>query len=197
MDPQGRPAFLAEWEDAAAEGKTPKLEEGWEEPFVKEWLTLPPRLADKDLRGVMYVSREHAPIMTPEDRLSSDGAALLAALLEQPDMASALKSRLTPLPRLEIAIIMDRLLEVARQEQDWGVPAILDACLTVAEMDPTQGARLGVFLSERPPIQLKANVVPKIAGYAWTETAWRAWEQNSKVGQPVKRAIEAERKRTT
>lgn len=197
MDPQGRPVFLAEWEDAAAEGKTLKLEEGWEEPFVKEWLTLPPRLADKDLRGVMYVSREHAPIMTPEDRLSSDGAALLAALLEQPDMASALKSRLTPLPRLEIAIIMDRLLEVARQEQEWGVPAILDACLTVAEMDPTQGARLGVFLSERPPIQLKASVVPKIAGYAWTETAWRAWEQNSKVSQPVKRAIEAQRKRTT
>jgi len=197
MDPQGRPAFLAEWEDAAAEGKTLKLEEGWAEPFIMEWLTLPPRLADKDLRGVMYVSREHAPIMTPEDRLSSDGAALLAALLEQPDMASALKDRLTALPRLEIAIIMDRLLEVARQEQEWGVPAILDACLTVAEIEPTQGARLGAFLSERPPIQVKANVVPKIAGYAWTETAWQAWEKNSKVGQPVKRAIEAERKRTS
>jgi predicted KAP-like P-loop ATPase len=193
MDPQGKPGFLSEWEEAAAEGKTLKADEGWDEPFIMEWLTLPPRLADKDLRGVMYVSREHAPIMTPEDRLSSEGATLLSALLEQPDMASTLKNRLTALPRLEIAIVMDRLLDAAHQEQEWGVPAILDACLTVAEVEPTQGSRLAAFLSERPPTQIKPNVVPKIEGNPWTETVWQAWEGNSQVSRPVKSAIKARR----
>lgn len=191
--PQGRPAFLAEWEEAAHTGKELKLDEAWEEPFIKEWLALPPRLADKDLRGVLYVSREHAPIMTPEDRLSSEGAALLAALLTHPDMASELVDRLKLLPRAEIAVIMDRLLDAARQEQEWGVPPILDACLVVAETEPTQGARLATFLAERPPTQIKANIVPKTAGNAWTETVWGAWEKNSKVIKPVKDAIKARR----
>jgi hypothetical protein len=61
----------------------------------------------------------------------SEGAELLEALLAQPDMASAVKSRLEKISRAEIAVIMDRLLDAARQEQEWGAPAILDACLVV------------------------------------------------------------------
>jgi predicted KAP-like P-loop ATPase len=192
-NPQGKPELLSEWEEDAHAGKPLKLEEAWEDPFIKEWLTLPPRLADKDLRGVLYVSREHAPIMTPEDRLSSEGAALLAGLLEHPDMASDLAGRLKALPRVEIAVIMDRLLDAARQEQEWGVPPILDACLVISEIEAAQGMRLAAFLSERPPIQIKANVVPKIAGNPWTEKVWRSWEQNSQVSRPVKNAIKARR----
>lgn len=191
--PQGRPVFLAEWEEAANTGKELKLEEAWEEPFIKEWLALPPRLADKDLRGVLYVSREHAPVMTPEDRLSSDGAALLVALLTHPDMASELVDRLKLLPRAELGVIMDRLLDAARQEQEWGAPPILDACLVVSEAEPTQGVRLAAFLVERPPTQIKANIVPKTAGNPWTETVWAAWEKNSKIIRPVKDAIKARR----
>jgi predicted KAP-like P-loop ATPase len=191
--PQGRPAFLAEWEETAHAGKELKLDGAWEEPFIKEWLALPPRLADKDLRGVLYVSREHAPIMTPEDRLSSEGATLLAALLAHPDMASELVDRLKVLPRAETAVIMDRLLDAARQEQEWGAPPILEACLVVSAAEPTQGARLATFLAERPPTQIKANIVPKIAGNAWTETVWVTWEKNPAVIKPVKDAIKARR----
>lgn len=193
VDPQGRAAFLGEWEEAAHAGREFKLDEAWEEPFVREWLTLPPRLADKDMRGVLYVGREHAPIMTAQDRLSSEGAGLLAALLEHPDMASELMARLRTLPRVETSVIMDRLLDVARQEQEWGVPPILDGCLAVAQAEPTQGSRLAAFLSERPPTQIKANIVPKIAGYDWTETVWGAWEKNPRVSRPVKNAIKARR----
>lgn len=191
--PQGKPSLLAEWEESAHTGQSLELKDEWDEPFFREWLTLPPRLADKDLRGVLYVSREHAPIMTPEDRLSSDGAAVLAALLAHPDMASGLKEKLTALPRVEIPLIMDRLLDAAHEEQQWGVPAILDACLTVADLDTAQGDRLAGFLSERPPAQIQANVVPKISGYPWTERVWTAWEKNAGVSRPVKRAIEARR----
>lgn len=192
-DGQGRPTFLAPWEKAAHQGETFELQKPWEDPFTREWLALPPRLADKDLRGVLYVSREHAPLITPEDRLSSEGAELLEALLSQPDMAAELKVRLEKIARAEIGVIMDRLLETALQQQEWGVPPILDACLVVGEVDVTQGARLASFLADRPGTQIKPNIVPKIMGYPWTETVWARWEGNSKVAKPVKDAIKAKR----
>ena len=102
---------------------------------------VPPLLADQDLRGALYVSREHAPLITPEGRLSSEAAELLTALLEHPDMAAGLKDRLTRVSRAEITVVMDRLLDRARQVQEWGVPPILEACLVVSEADPPQGAR--------------------------------------------------------
>lgn len=185
---EGKPAFLAEWEEAANAGDALELQPPWNAPFVQEWLTLPPRLADLDLRGALYVSREHAPLITPEDRLSSGAAELLTALLEHPDMAAGLKDRLAQVSRAEITVIMDRLLDRARQEQEWGVPPILEACLVVSEADPPQGARLAAFLKERPPAQIRPNIVPKIGDQPWAAGVLGAWERSA-VSRPVKNAI--------
>lgn len=68
----GKPALLSEWEEKANAGQALQLAPPWDDPFIQEWLTLPPRIADRDLRGVLYVSREHAPLITPQDRLSSE-----------------------------------------------------------------------------------------------------------------------------
>ena len=190
---EGKPAFLADWEEKANAGRELELRAPWDDPFVREWLTLPPRLADRDLRGVLYVSREHAPLITPEDRLSSEGADLLTALLQHPDMAASLKDRLTKVPRSEITVIVDRLLDRARQEQEWGVPHILEALLVTAEADPPQGARLAAFLSERPITQVKPNIVPKIADEPWARSVLEKWEAAAGVSPPVKAAIRARR----
>lgn len=188
----GKPAFLAEWEEKANAGETLALSPPWDDAFVREWLTLPPRLADQDLRGALYVSREHAPLITPEDRLSSEAAELLAALLQHPDMAAGLEDRLTRVPRAEITIVMDRLLDRARQEQQWGVPPILEACLVVSEADPPQGLRLAAFLRERPPVQIQPNIVPKIGDQPWATGVLDAWD-GSAVSRPVKTAIKRQR----
>jgi predicted KAP-like P-loop ATPase len=189
----GKPAFLAEWEEKANAGKELVLQTPWDDPFILEWLTLPPQLADRDLRGVLYVSREHAPLISPQDRLSSESAELLTALLQQPDMAAELKVRLTKIPRTEITVIMDRLLDQARQEQEWGVPPILEACLVVAAADPPQGIRLAAFLSDRPIIQIKANIVPKIGDEPWASEVLAKWERTTGVSGPVKAAIKQRR----
>jgi predicted KAP-like P-loop ATPase len=186
---QGKPLFLAEWEEKATAGEKLELEAPWDDPFVREWLTLPPKLADRDLRGVLYVSREHAPLITPQDRLSSEAAELLSALLEHPDMAATLKDRLSKVPRTETTVIMDRLLDRARQEQEWGVPPILEACLAAAEADPAQGSRLAAFLTERPAAQIKANIVPKIADQPWAKGVLETWDKTAGVSAPVKAAI--------
>lgn len=185
---QGRPAILAEWEEKANAGNTLTLPVPWDEPFVREWLTLPPRLAEHDLRGVLYVSREHAPLITPEDRLSSDAAEVLVALLQEPEMAMSLKDRLVKISRSEITVIMDRLLDRARQEQEWGVPPILEACLVVAEADLPQGTRLAAFLADRPAAQIRPNIVPKISDQPWAHGVLNTWDR-SDVSRQVKMAI--------
>lgn len=185
---RGKPAFLGEWEQKANAGAKLELRPPWNEPFVQEWLTLWPNLADKDLRGALYVSREHAPLITPEDRLSSGAAELLAAMLEHPDMAAGIKDQLAGVPRAEIAVMMDRLLERAREEQEWGVPPILEACLVVAEVDPPQGPRLAALLRERPAAQIRPNIVPKIAGRSWAAEVLGAWSSGD-VSRQVKNAI--------
>jgi predicted KAP-like P-loop ATPase len=187
-DEDGKPRFLAEWEASAASGKDLNVPAPWDEGFVKEWLTLPPLLSDADLRGALYVSREHAPLITPEDRLSSEGADLLTALLKHPEVASGLKQRLQALPRLEMTVIMDRLLDKARQEQEWGVPPILEACLVVAAADPPQGQRLAAFLADRPASQIRPNIIPKIGDQPWAKTVFEEWNEEA-IDRPVKNAI--------
>ena len=123
-DTEGKPAFLKEWEEDATAGRELEMKAPWTSDFVKEWLVLSPPLHDTDLRGALYVSREHAPLITPEDRLSSDAAELLSALLDHPEVANTLKDRLTRVARIETTVMMDRLLERARKEQEWGAPPI-------------------------------------------------------------------------
>lgn len=185
----GHPTILAEWEEKAASGGAVELAAPWQGSFVQEWLTLPPALAKEDLRGALYVGREHSPLIMPEDRLSSDAADVLTGLLASPDMAGALKPRLAAISRPEIAIMMDRLLDRARQEQQWGVPEILEACLVVGEHDPAQGLRLASFLRDRPVAQIQASIVPKVNGQPWADSLFDHWLKQG-VGGPVKKAIQ-------
>ena len=189
IDAEGKAAFLKEWEEDAAAGRDLDLKEPWKDDFVREWLALSPPLHDVDLRGALYVSREHAPLITPEDRLSSDAAELLAAMLEHPEMSASLKDRLARVARIETTVIMDRLLERARKEQEWGAPAILTACIAVAEADPVQGPRLAAFLGDRPPQQIQPSIVPKIGDRPWARSVLDAWNSSTEVSRPVKNAI--------
>lgn len=190
-DEQGKPVLIAEWERKAKLGIDLGLSAPWDEPFLQEWLTLPPALADVDLRGALYVSREHAPLITPEDRLSSEAAELLAALLLHPEMAAKLKNRLIKLPRAEIGVIMDRLFERAHKEQEWGVPPILEACLAVGDADPPQGARLAAFLADRPVAQIKPSIVPKIGDQPWSKSVFAKWKESGQLSTVVSNAIKS------
>lgn len=196
-DDEGKPRFLAEMEQYARTSEELQLEQPWDEDasFVREWLTLDPRLADMDLRGVLYVSREHAPLITPEDRLSSEGSELLTAILHQPEMAEELHDQLVRLSTPEKTIIMDRLLAKAQQEQEWGTPAILDACLSLVAAEPAFGRRLAAFLTERPRTQITASIVPKIGDQTWSNEVLSKWQVDPGVRQPVKTAIAQQRKR--
>lgn len=187
-DKHGKPHMLGQWEADLKKGKALALPQPWDHSFVKDWLALPPALAEKDLRGAIYVSREHAPIITDEDRLSSDAAELLTALLDMPEMAPQLKDRLVLIAPVEINVVMDRLMDKAGGEQEWGVPAILEAMLVVASIEGQQGLRLAAFLKERPPAQIQASIVPKLTDETWAKSVYEYW-LSADVSPPVKAAI--------
>ena len=188
----GHADFVGQMEDRLRKDPAAALPDAWSAEGLREWLTLAPPLGKEDLRGALYVSREYAPVVTDEDRLSSDGARLLQALLENPDMAQAVSEQLTALSRPDLAVILDRLLAVAGREEEWGAPPILTALITVADIDETQAARVAGFLSGRPVQQIQPSIVPQLQDRPWVATVLRDWRSQDVAG-PVKRAIEARR----
>ncbi len=185
----GHPALIQKLEADARSGSKLELPANWDPTFTTEWLRLDPPLGDRDLRGVLYVGREYAPLLLPEDRLSSTSLDLLNALLTHPEVAASLKEKVKQMPPPELAICMDKILDKARLEQEWGVPPILDACILIAGVDTTQAARLAAFLKERPGSQIKASIVPKIGDYDWARPVLHGWSSDTTVGAPVKSAI--------
>lgn len=190
----GKALFISEWEEKLCAGSTPNLDAPWDNAFTLEWLRLSPPIGNQDLRGALYVSREHAPLITPEDRLSPEAADLLQAYLEHPDMASSSKEQLQRIQKPELSVIMDRLLAKANQEQEWGTPPILDALILIAQTDSAQAQRLGGFLKDRPAAQVKASIVPKLDGETWATGLFNYWQEDEDISSPVKKSIKSRKK---
>lgn len=189
-DDEGKARFLAELEQAVRDGKEPQFTPAWQQDaaFLKEWLKLPPYLAEIDLRAVLYISRDHAPLLSPGDELSSEGAEVLKLLIEHPTMASRQQDRLKTLQPGDSTIIMDKLLDKARPIQEWGTPQILDACIALADADSTAAKRFVSFLIERPVKQIRAGIIPKLQDHSWSDEVFKKWV-SSDVAANVKRAI--------
>ena len=190
---EGKPAFLADWEREARSGEEiGGLPPAWTAPFIIEWLALPPAFAEMDLRAVVYVSREHMPIISSADQLSSEAAGILEALLRlEGATSSMLSAQLGSLSGREVTLITERLMVRARQEQDWGTPPVLWGLLTVIGTDQEQASTFARFLESLPASRLKTDIVPALYGYSWAQGALAKWKGNGETPQTVKRALEA------
>ncbi|MCJ2046371.1 P-loop NTPase fold protein [Methylobacterium sp. J-078] len=190
---EGKPVFLTPWEEALRKGEPAQgLRPEFNSDFAQSWLALDPPLGDLDLRAVVYVSRDHLPIITPKDELSSEAAALLAGVLAiRSGIGEQLVTKLRGIPTRETTQIMERVLGKARQIQEWGTPPILHAVLTVAAVDPEHGLTFARFLREVPPAQLTPAIVPLLSDKAWARTVLSHWGEQDDTPVPVKRAITA------
>jgi predicted KAP-like P-loop ATPase len=184
----GKPALLKDWEAGIAAGKDIALPPPWDSDFLKLWLALDPPLADEDLRGALYVSREHAPLVSRDDRLSAAAIELIEAVLGKPALAERLQGKLNELPRSEISVVMDRVLERCRTETVWGAPDIIKAALAVTRVDEQQAMRFAAFLHELTPEVLKPAIVMAIKDEPWAKEVFEHWA--GQVKGPMKAAIE-------
>ena len=194
---EGRPTILAEWEKKARAGEDiEELPSAWKSSFTTDWLALSPTFAGMDLRSVVYVSREHMPIITSADYLSFEAAEILEALLAlEGSESSQLADQLRSLPGREITLIVERLMARARQEQEWGTPPVLWALLTVITAHTEQAQPFARFLERIPREFLQPDIVPVFDGREWASTALKAWGLDDETPRPVRTALRAMEKR--
>ena len=127
--------------------------------------------------------------MLPENRLSKAATDLLEGLIEHPEMADSVKTRIAETDPRSLTTILDKLLDLARKEQEWGTPKILIACLAVTRSSALLGKKLSAFLKDRPGSQIKPSIVPRIADEPWSSEVFPVWLADDEVAGPVKTAI--------
>lgn len=188
---EGRPAFLTEWEALAVAGEElGELPAEWNDDFITDWLALAPRFGDLDLRGVAYVSREHMPIVTAADQLSSEAASLLEALMVlKDDISLTLAVQLRALPGREATLIGSRLMVRARQEQSWGTPPVFWAYLTLIEASEDHAEIFVEFLKQVAPTHLKPDIVAALSNRDWATSVLDRWTRATDTPSRVKKAI--------
>lgn len=186
--PKGWPTVLSAIEKAIEEESEPELPESWNTEFMHEWLRQKPFLAEVDLRGVLFVSREHAPLLTADERLSSEAMSLLGSLTKSPKMADQMRQEIAAIKREERAKIFQVLLDKGSEEQSWGTPGILIALIEIVRGDAPLGQKLAAFLGDRPADQIKPGIVPRIKDEDWSEQTFEVWRKKG-VSMPVQKAM--------
>ena len=194
----GKPVTLKAWEEAVVKGDKPTLQAPWDNEFTRDWLALPPVLNDSDLRAVVYVGREHMPIISRVDQLSAEAANLLEALIATRQAAGVeLINKLKALGKRELSVIMDKLIARAKQVNEWGAPPILHALLAVMEADCSLADNVARYLALVPPKQIKPAIVPLLKDKPWAAPLLKGWKDHSETTPAVKKAIDAEAKGET
>lgn len=191
----GKPAFLHDLERKARgklnEGEEVSVPAAWAEVFPQEWLRLDPELHDVDMRGAMYVSREHLPVISSGVTLSPKSAELLAALVEHPAQAETLADELATVPAHELESMFDHFLDKARREQEWGVNPLLSPLLVLSASQPSLQNKLSGFFAGLPGNQIKAALIVKIRPQGWAAALFARWSDDDDVDISVKNAIAA------
>ncbi|PZR07818.1 MAG: NTPase KAP [Azospirillum brasilense] len=169
----GERAALALYSDiqGAEDGRSPRLQEmekagtdegafktalpqDWtgpeQERFLREWVGLRPSLADVDLRGVSYLSRDTVMLAGRRRGLSQVSAEALKTLSAVERLPSPTAHRTAlGIPTTERAEVMEALLTAMRRHKDWKQqPAEINGALVLARLDPELDATLRSFLRE-------------------------------------------------
>lgn len=189
-DPNGHSKSLASVERSIRDEKTDGVPEEWQSGFAKEWLLLDPPLGEVDLRGALYIGREHAPILLRADELSTEAQDVLRALLEYPKTGAEYGTTFAGFTRTDRGIIVDRILDEASKERSWPND-LLETMIALAAADETSRGRIVEFLKKRPVSALKAGVIPKLRSQRWSKELFAVWQDSTGLSEPVRKALMA------
>ena len=186
----GHAAFLRDMERRArGDDSAPELEKPWNEAFHVNWLALDPLLADKDLRGALYVGRESHPIISRADELSSEAMEVLDMLLKLNSASPTVGDEIASLSNPEIGRITDKIITKARGETSWGIPSILNALQALAAASPTSASAIIAFFSDVPSSQIKPSIVPRLAPLPWGRQVLVAFNKRGDLPPTTKNAV--------
>ena len=186
----GYATLLGDMERRARGDETaPELEKPWNETFHMNWLAMDPPLADKDLRGALYVGRESHPIISRADELSSEAMEVLDMLLKLNSASPTVSAEIAKLSNPEIGRITDKLIVRAKNETAWGTPPILNALQALAAASPNSARAVVAFFSEVPSSQIKPAIVPRLRTLPWGQEVLIAFQKRGDLAKPAQNAV--------
>ena len=172
----------------------PQYRPGWDEEFAKEWLSLEPALSDTDMRGAMYVSREHLPVITDDASLSAEAAEILRGSHGSAWAGGEPEDEISALSAADKQRVFDKLLEVARRIEEWGAPPILVALIEISTGMPSPRVAAGGLYRWSTISQIRAAIVPRMADTSWGAGVLRHGSP-ARYRRPVKAAIASRKKK--
>ena len=179
---------LADIENALSKGEqTEILDESWKSPFVTQWLKLSPTLGDKDIRPLLYLSRDRTISLASFDEISQEARVLLEGLLETKQLIPPLIEQLKSLGETEGERILNRIMRQARANQ-WGSDTLIQA-LHVTKAFSNLGPKFVSFLNEIPSNKRTPVIIPYIREEAWAKEMIQRWADDKLTPQTVRNAI--------
>ncbi|WP_257389200.1 KAP family P-loop NTPase fold protein [Tahibacter caeni] len=126
---------------------TPEAWSKWA-AFLSDWLGLEPKLANVDLRPLVYLSRETLPLRARTGSLSAAAADAFRALKAAQSISSESgRGTAASIPPGEQAAVMAALIETFRTHSDWSKkPPGFDGALILANVSSDAGAVLDQFV---------------------------------------------------
>lgn len=142
---------------------------GAKSEFIREWLSLEPLLADRDLRPLVYLSRETTPLRVLRGGLSAAAAEALKILLRVTNTASPSgRTAVSSIPHGEENDVMSNLIESLRSCRDWSTkPAGFDGAFLLAEHSMAAGSLLSSFIHTAMPGKLYPWLKIVVKKTAW------------------------------
>lgn len=162
----------------------------WNSDFVKKWLMLSPKIGDKDIRPLLYLSRDRSLALAAYDELSQESQEILEALknVKGAILLKELEERIKAVGEKEAETLLVRMASIGRDNQ-WALDTVC-AAIHITEAFPDLGARFALLLAEIPAKSRKAPIIPIIVDKPWAKELLKQWKNDADTPQTVKKAIE-------
>lgn len=188
--------FLCEIEKDLEDGKEyvpPDVT--WKSEFVENWLKLPPRFSDIDIRPLLYLSRDRSLSIAAYDELSPEAQEILAALIQikSGTMITNLIEKIKEIGDKESEVVLNRIIRQGRSNQ-WELNTLY-AALHIIEAFPELGGKLISALGEISPKARKPSFIPPLKDKEWAMEMLKQWKEDSETPKSVKNAIVVQERR--
>lgn len=186
----GRVTALHDAEVAAtqADAKLPAM--FGEQPFVQEWLLLPPQLGEMDLRPLLHLSRDTVIRDFGADELNQAGKALRDALLTARAESEILKTQILAAGDAQATLALSRAWEMRSTTRTWQKSEDVFPLIQVCKVFASAGTRASTLLSAAPKGHLAPGLIPPLLNATWAAPILAEWLKADETPPAVKRAIE-------
>lgn len=153
--PDGRSAHLRTIESETFDPRDmSRLPEAWKNhaAFISGWVNIEPRLADADLRGAVYLTRETAVLQVTRAGLSSEATQVFKLLARLPNSISpSAQKQAKVLTGEDAAVVMSLLVAEMRKVTDWSAkPLPCNGAILLSHAFPNTRDALRTYLESLP-----------------------------------------------